>query len=118
MLIEETSSDKIQFNDFLKVDIRVGTILQVDDFSEAHKPAYKLIIDFGLLGVKRSSAQITYHYKKEDLIGMQIIAVVNFPQKQIGKFLSEVLVLGLPDENDNIVLLTPKQNVPNAVRMF
>jgi tRNA-binding protein len=106
------------FDDFLKIDIRTGTILAVDDFPEARKPAWKLTIDFGdEIGVKTSSAQITTHYTKEDLIGKQIIAVVNFPPRQIGPFMSEVLTLGLPDENGEVVLLSPDQPVPNGGRM-
>jgi tRNA-binding protein len=106
------------FDDFLKIDIRTGTILVVDDFPEARKPAWKLTIDFGdEIGVKTSSAQITTHYTKEDLIGKQIIAVVNFPPRQIGPFMSEVLTLGLPDENGEVVLLSPDQPVPNGGRM-
>lgn len=111
-------SEKIEFGDFLKVDIRSGTIVAVFDFPEARKPAYKLEIDFGDLGIKRSSAQITQHYKKEDLVGKQVIAVVNFPPKQIGKFFSEVLTLGLPDEKGNVVLLEPTVKVPNGSRLF
>lgn len=111
-------SEKIEFADFLKVDIRVGTIVKVEDYPEARKPAYKLEIDFGALGKKRSSAQITAHYRKEDLIGKQVIAVVNFPSKQIGKFISEVLTLGLPDENGKVVLLEPTKKVPNGNRLF
>lgn len=111
-------SHQIQYADFLKVDIRVGTIVSVEEFPEARKPAYKLEIDFGDLGRKRSSAQITYHYRKEELVGKQVIAVVNFPPKQIGKFISEVLTLGLPDENGNVVLLEPTVNVPNNGRLF
>lgn len=110
--------DTIQFTDFLKVDIRVGTIVKVEDFPEARKPAYKLEIDLGDLGKKRSSAQITHHYRKEDLIGKQVIAVVNFPPKQIGKFISEVLTLGLPDEDGNVVLLEPSTKVPNNGKLF
>ncbi len=105
--------ETIQYDDFLKVDVRVGTILRVEDYPEARKPAYKLEIDFGDLGKKRSSAQITQHYSKEELVGKQVIAVVNFPPKQIGKFISEVLVLGLPDDNGNVVLLEPTEKVPN-----
>lgn len=111
-------SEQIQFADFLKVDIRVGTIVGVEDYPEARKPAYKLEIDFGDLGKKRSSAQITKHYRKEDLLGKQVIAVVNFPSKQIGKFMSEVLTLGLPDENGQVVLLEPTGKVPNGGRLF
>lgn len=118
MNLESVLSEKIQFSDFLKVDIRVGTIVNVEDYPEARKPAYKLEIDFGALGKKRSSAQITHHYRKEDLIGKQVIAVVNFPPKQIGKFISEVLILGLPDENGMIVLLEPTTKVSNGGRLF
>jgi tRNA-binding protein len=110
--------EKIEFADFLKVDIRVGTIVKAEDYPEARKPAYKLEIDFGELGMKRSSAQITHYYKKEELIGRQVIAVVNFPPKQIGKFLSEVLTLGLPDEKGHVVLCRPTHPVPNGSRLF
>lgn len=113
-----SSSEQIQFADFLKVDIRVGTIVKVEDYPEARKPAYKLEIDFGPLGKKRSSAQITQHYFKEELLGKQVIAVVNFPPKQIGKFVSEVLTLGLPDENDLVVLTQPTRKVPNGSKLF
>jgi tRNA-binding protein len=112
--MEET----IQFADFMKVDIRVGTIVAVEEFPEARKPAYKLQIDFGPLGVKRSSAQITTHYRKESLVGKQVIAVANFPPKQMGKFMSEVLTLGLPDENGMVVLVEPTQKVPNGSKLF
>lgn len=106
------------FDDFLKIDIRTGTILKVDDFPEARKPAWKLTIDFGdEIGVKKSSAQITAHYTKEDLMGKQILAVVNFPPRQIGPFMSEVLTLGLPDMDGEVVLLSPDQPVPNGGRM-
>ena len=106
------------FDDFLKIDIRTGTILKVDDFPEARKPAWKLIIDFGdEIGVKKSSAQITAHYTKEDLMGKQVLAVVNFPPRQIGPFMSEVLTLGLPDMDGEVVLLSPDQPVPNGGRM-
>jgi tRNA-binding protein len=115
---QHDSSQQIQFADFLKVDIRVGTIVGVEDYPEARKPAYKLEIDFGAFGRKRSSAQITQHYRKEDLIGKQVIAVVNFPPKQIGKFMSEVLTLGLPDEKGQVVLLEPTVKVPNGKRLF
>jgi tRNA-binding protein len=118
METKPTLTDQIQFADFLKVDIRVGTIINVEDYPEARKPAYKLEIDFGDLGKKRSSAQITHHYRKEDLIGKQVIAVVNFPPKQIGKFMSEVLTLGLPDQAGHVVLLNPTVKVPNGSRLF
>lgn len=118
METKQEDREQIQYSDFLKVDIRVGTIVDVTNFPEARKPAYKLEIDFGELGRKRSSAQITHHYRKEDLIGMQVIAVVNFPPKQIGKFISEVLTLGLPDDNGNVVLLKPTVDVPNNGKLF
>lgn len=114
----QSLSEQIQFTDFLKVDIRVGTIVKVEDYPEARKPAYKLEIDFGPLGAKRSSAQITQHYSKEGLLGMQVIAVVNFPTKQIGKFISEVLTLGVPDENGFVVLMQPTKKVPNGSKLF
>ncbi|MCL5107021.1 MAG: tRNA-binding protein [Candidatus Parvarchaeota archaeon] len=101
----------IEFQDFKKVDIRTGKIIGVEDFPNAKKPAYKLKIDFGEIGIKGSSAQITKLYRKEDLIGKQIIAVVNFKPKQIADFLSEVLVLGVETEN-GVVLLSPDQEVP------
>lgn len=116
--LSESAAEPIQFSDFLKVDIRVGTIISVEDYPEARKPAYKLLIDFGPLGKKRSSAQITHHYKKEDLVGKQVIAVVNFPPKQIGKFLSEVLTLGLPDDQGQVVLLEPTHKVSSGGRLF
>lgn len=118
METEQDSSQQIQYADFLKVDVRVGTIVNVEDYPEARKPAYKLEIDFGDLGRKRSSAQITPVYRKEDLIGKQVIAVVNFPPKQIGKFMSEVLTLGLPDATGQVVLLEPSRKVPNGGRLF
>jgi tRNA-binding protein len=109
----------ITYNDFVKVDIRVGKILQAEDFPQARKPAYKLTIDFGPeIGVKKSSAQITRHYTKEELAGKLILAVVNFPPKQIGPFRSEVLVLGVPDEEENVVLLVPDKAVPIGGRMY
>lgn len=108
----------ISYDDFTKIDIRVGTIVSVDDFPEARKPAYKLSIDFGgELGVKKSSAQITVHYKKEDLLGKQVIAVVNFPPRQIGPVKSEVLTLGLPDTDGSVVLLMPTKSVPNGGKL-
>jgi tRNA-binding protein len=108
----------IDFDDFLKVDIRVGRILRAEPFPEAKKPAYKLWIDFGPeIGEKKSSAQITVHYTPETLVGRQVMAVVNFPPRQIGPVKSEVLVLGVPDENGAIVLLQPGQDVPLGGRM-
>jgi tRNA-binding protein len=108
----------ITYEDFTKVDIRAGTIIAVDDFPEARKPAYKLTIDFGAeIGTKKSSAQITTHYTKENLVGRQVMAVVNFPLKQIGPFMSEVLTLGFADENNDIVLTMPTQSVPNGAKL-
>ena len=105
--------DTITFEDFTKVDLRIGTIIEVEDFPEARNPAYKLTIDFGDLGLKKSSAQITTLYKKEDLLDRQIVAVVNFPNKQIGPFMSECLVLGAVNEND-VILLNPEYKVKNG----
>ena len=108
----------ITYNDFEQVDIRVGRIINIEDFPQARKPAYKLTIDFGPeIGIKRSSAQIT-NYTKEELRGKQVIAVVNFPPRQIGPFLSEVLTLGVPDGNGNVILLTPTKEVPLGGKMF
>ncbi|MAW82737.1 MAG: tRNA-binding protein [Parvularcula sp.] len=110
---------EISFGDFMKVDIRAGVIERVEPFPKARKPAWKLWVDFGPeIGVKKSSAQITVNYKEEDLIGRQVIAVVNFPPRQIADFMSEVLVLGLPDENGEVVLLGPSMNVPLGGRMY
>ena len=110
---------EISFDDFLKVDIRVGKIIEAEPFPQARKPAYKLKIDFGNdIGVKRSSAQITVHYALEDLVGREVLAVVNFPPRQIGPFMSEVLTLGLPDENGDVVLLQPTKEVPIGGRIF
>jgi tRNA-binding protein len=109
----------ISYDDFEKVDIRVGKIINVEDFPQARKPAYKLQIDFGLeIGVKRSSAQITKYYTKDELLGRLVMGVVNFPPKQIGPFRSECLTLGVPDEHGNVVLLSPTQEVPIGGKMF
>lgn len=109
----------ITFDDFLAVDLRVGVILQAEPFPEAHKPAYKLQIDFGdEIGVLRSSAQITDLYDLDDLVGRQVIAVVNFPPKQIGPFMSECLVTGFPDAEDRIVLAVPDSEVPVGTRLI
>ncbi|UKN03319.1 tRNA-binding protein [Paracrocinitomix mangrovi] len=107
----------ISWNDFIKVDIRVGTIIEVLPFPEARNPSYKLIIDFGPLGQRKSSAQITALYQIEDLISKQIIAVVNFPKKQIGPFMSECLVLGVYGEQSEIILLAPERQVPNGSKI-
>ncbi len=108
----------IEFNDFLKVDIRLGKIIEVNDFPEARKPAFKLKIDFGEgVGIKKSSAQITTHYTKDSLLDKRVLGVVNFPPRQIGKFMSEVLVLGLSDENEQIVLFEMDKEVPLGARL-
>jgi len=112
-------AETIGFDQFLAVDIRVGTIVEALPFPEARKPAYKLLIDFGpAIGRKRSSAQITEHYRLEDLPGMQVAAVVNFPPRQIGPVMSEVLTLGFPDEAGKVVLVRPSTPVPNGGRLF
>ncbi len=110
--------EEIKWPDFEKVELRVGTITKAEDFPEAKKPAYKLWIDFGKFGVRKSSAQITKHYKKEDLIGRQVIGVINFPVKQIGNFMSECLTTGFADENNDIVLAVPEKTVPNGAKLF
>ena len=110
--------EEITWSEFEKVELRAGTILTVQPFPEARKPAYKLTIDLGESGIKRSSAQITALYKPEELIGRQVVCVTNFANKQIGKFISEVLVTGFPDVNGNIVLAKPEFNVPNGSRLF
>lgn len=110
--------DEITFDDFLKVDIRVGTVVRAEPYPEARKPAIKLWIDFGAdIGEKKTSAQITAHYTPETLIGRQVMAVVNFPPRQIGKFMSEVLLLGIPDKDGEVVLVKPDQDVPLGGRL-
>lgn len=113
------AADAIDFNQFLAVDIRIGTIVAAEPFPEARKPAIKLKIDFGAgIGVKQSSAQITRHYEPTTLVGRQVAAVVNFPPRQIGKFISQVLTLGFPDEQGEVVLFSPDRAVPNGARLF
>ena len=110
--------DIVSFDDFTKIDIRVGLVVEAMEFPEARKPALKLKIDFGdELGIKKSSAQINYHYTPNDLLGKSVLAVVNFSPRQIGKFMSEVLVLGLSDDNGNIVLITPDSAVPVGAKL-
>lgn len=109
----------ISFDDFMKVDIRIGRITRAEPYPEARKPAYKLWVDFGPeIGEKRSSAQITKHYEPETLVGRQVLAVVNFPPRQIGKVMSEVLVLGVPDPEGEVVLIGPGHDVPEGGRLF
>ncbi|MBD8546559.1 tRNA-binding protein [Sphingomonas sp. CFBP 8760] len=115
----DTPAETIAFDDFLKVDIRVGTIVAAEPFPEARKPALRLTIDFGSeIGRKRSSAQITEHYTPDMLVGRQVAAVVNFPPRQIGPMMSEVLTLGFPDAGGKVVLITPTQGVPDGGRLF
>jgi tRNA-binding protein len=110
--------DSITFDDFLKVDVRVGRVIRAEPYPEARKPAIKLWVDFGgALGVKQSSAQITVHYTPDSLIGRQVLAVVNFPPRQIGKFMSEILVLGMPDADGAVVLVRPDFDVPLGGRL-
>lgn len=109
----------ISFDDFLKVDVRVGTVTRAEPFPEARKPAIKLWVDFGdAIGEKKTSAQITKYYEPEKLVGRQVAAVVNFPPRQIGKFMSEILVLGFPDAEGEVVLLSVDHPVPNGGRLF
>ena len=117
-MIDSTTGEPISFDDFLKVDIRVGTILRAEPYPEARRPAIKLWIDFGpKIGERKTSAQITKYYTVDELPGRQVCAVVNFPPKQIGKFMSEVLVLGFSDGTDGIVMIAPDRIVPNGGRM-
>jgi tRNA-binding protein len=119
MRYRHAMSQTITWDDFERADIRVGTIVDAKPFPEAKKPAIQLWVDFGgALGVKKSSAQITVHYTPDRLIGRQVVAVVNFPPRQIGPFMSEILVLGLPDENGAVVLLRPDLQVPDGGKMF
>ena len=109
----------ISFDDFLRIDIRVGTIVDVQEFPEARKPAFKLWVDFGAeLGTRKTSVQITKYYSRNALIGRQVAAVMNFPPRQIGKFMSEILVLGFPDPDDEVVLVGVDHPVPNGGRLF
>ncbi len=111
--------ETIGFDDFLKLEIRVGTVVRAEPYPEARRPAYKVWVDFGAeLGVKKASAQVTAHYAVEDLIGRQVAAVTNFAPKQIGKFMSEILVLGFPDAGGEVVLLGPERRVPDGGRMY
>jgi len=110
--------NQLSWHDFEKVDLRVGTVIEVRDFPKARKPAYRLMVDFGEeVGVLKSSAQITHHYTPDDLLGRQVVAVVNFPKKQIADFLSECLVTGFPDENGHIVLTAVERKLPNGARL-
>ena len=114
-----TLSEHITFDDFLKVDIRAGTVVQAEPFPEARKPAIKMVVDFGpVIGLKKTSAQITENHSVSELVGRKIAAVVNFPPRQIGKFMSEVLTLGFPDENGFVLLVTPDPKTPNGARLF
>jgi tRNA-binding protein len=110
---------EISFDDFMKVDVRKGTVVRAEPYPEARKPAIKMWVDFGEeIGVKQSSAQVTVHYTPETLVGKSVMGVVNFPPRQIGKFISEVLVLGVPDADGAVVLMTPDKDVPNGGRLF
>lgn len=114
-----TETSEINFDDFRKVDIRVGTIVDVQDFPKARNPSWKVWVDFGPeIGVKKSSAQIVAHYSRDALLGRQVAAVVNFPPRQIADFMSEVLVLGFPDEDGEVVLIGPERKIPNGGRLY
>ena len=115
----EGAENQISFDDFMKVDIRVGRVVHAEPYPEARKPSIKMVVDFGPeIGQKKSSAQVKVHYSPETLVGKNVVGVVNFPPRQIGKFMSEVLILGVADENDGVVLLGPDQDVPLGSRMF
>lgn len=117
--MDSAKAPEISFDDFMAVDIRVGRVLRAEPYPEARKPAIKLWVDFGPeIGEKKTSAQLTVHYTPESLVGRRVVGVVNFPPRQIGKFMSEVLVLGVPDDNGAVVLLTPDKDVPLGGRMF
>ena len=117
-MTDESKKSLATFDEFLKIDIRVGRVIEAAPFPEARKPALKLVIDFGAeIGLKKSSAQITEHYNEDSLIGMQVMAVVNFPPRQIGPFMSEVLTLGLSDEEGHIILIGPDSEVPDGQRL-
>ncbi|HEY4650001.1 MAG TPA: tRNA-binding protein [Pontibacter sp.] len=118
MYAPETAHETITWQQFEQTDIRVGTILEVHAFPEARKPAYKLTVDLGPLGIKKSSAQVTAHYRPEELVGKQVLCVVNLGRKQIGSFMSEVLVTGFEDENKAIVLAQPAARVPNGSKLI
>jgi len=107
----------ISWEDFEKIDIRCGTVIDVQDFPNARKPSYRLMIDFGEEGIKHSSAQITHHYTKEELLNKQVVAIINFPVKQIANFFSECLVLGIYDENNNVILLQPERKAENGMKV-
>lgn len=111
--------EEISYNDFEKIDIRVGRIINIEDFPEARRPAYKLWVDFGdIIGIKKTSAQVTQNYTHDDLKGMLVAAIINFPPKQIGKYMSEILVLGFPDDAGNVVLVSPDKDIPLGGRLY
>ena len=117
--MNENQADAISYDDFSRIDIRVGTIVRTEDYPEARNPAFKMWIDFGPeIGEKKTSAQVTRHYSHDQLAGRQVAAVVNFPPRQIGKFMSEVLVLGFPDADGEVVMIAPDHKVPDGGRMY